>query len=251
MTDLNAATHFPEARVLVVDDEMEVRSVLMRFLNLSGYRADEAASGDQALEMLERTPYDVVVLDIRMPDMDGVEVMRRARQVRPGVPIIFLTGYATLETAIAALRSRATDYLLKPAGICDLAAAVACALQQRTQQDLLQVPSSERFLCVGPVSLDRERRVAIVEGAGDADAFGVELTVSEAALLAHLVQHPGIVLSCRELAQVALDYNNLSEREARNIIRPHIARLRKKIESDSANPRLIRTVPSRGYILSS
>jgi two-component system alkaline phosphatase synthesis response regulator PhoP len=247
MNNPTATTPFPEARVLVVDDEEGVRSVLARFLDLLGYRADEAASGHQALEMLERTPYDVIVLDIRLPGMDGVEVMHRARQVRPDLPIIFLTGHATLKSAVAAVKARATDYLFKPASTRDLATAIADALQQRAQGKRPRELTPERFLHAGSVTVDRKRRLAIVAQTGIAGSFNARLTASETALLIHLMQHPDIVLSCGELARSALDYD-VSDGEARSIVCPHICRLRKKIEPDPTHPRLIHTAPSKGYV---
>lgn len=270
MTDLIGTPPIPQARVLVVDDEARMRSALVRSLTLLGYSVDDAASGPQALEVLERTPYDVMVLDLRMPGMGGVEVMQRACQMCPDLSIIVLTGHATLESAISAVRSRAADYLLKPASVHDVAAAIASALQRRTEklhrQHLFHVmdqalgemrevealgerppmPSLGRFLRAGPVTLYREKRLVVVAQAGDAGGFSAELTVSEDALLAYLMQRPGAVLSCRELARSALGYE-IEAREARNIIRPHICRLRRKIEPDPAQPYLIRTVPGRGY----
>jgi DNA-binding response OmpR family regulator len=266
-----ATPPIPQARVLVVDDEAHVRSALVRSLGLLGYRASEAGSGHQALEMLERTPYDAMVLDMRMPGMDGVEVMRRACQVRPGLSIIVLTGHATLESAITAVKSGAVDYLLKPASLHDVAVAVASALRRCTErlrrQHLFQVigkaldemraiegsvdttptPTLKRFLYAGPVTLDREKRLAVVAGADGAGASDVELTVSEAALLACLMQRPGTVLSCRELARAALNYD-VEGQEAQGIVRPHVCRLRRKIEPHPAHPCLIRTIPGKGYL---
>jgi DNA-binding response OmpR family regulator len=217
---------------------------LVRFLNMLGYRADEAACGCQALEMLARTPYDVAVLDIRMPDLDGVEVMHRARQVHPDLAVIFLTGYGSLESAIAAVKGHAADYLVKPVSNRDLATAVASALQRRAQGGRLWSCAVERFLQAGPVTLDQERRCAIVmHTTGDSR---VELTASEIALLACLMQRPGVAVSCRELAWAALAYD-VSDEESQNLVRPHIARLRKKIEPEPGHLRLIRTVPGAGY----
>jgi two-component system KDP operon response regulator KdpE len=232
--------------VLVVDDETHVRSALARSLTLTGYCADEAASGPHALQMLERAPYDAMVLDIRMPGMDGVEVMSRACQLYPDLCIIILTGHAALESAIAAVRSRAADYLRKPASVRDIAAAIDRALQQRTQKEQAQAPTLGRFLRAGPITLDQEKCLAIV-ATGDAGSLIVKLTASESALLAQMIQHPNTILSCRELAQTALGYD-VSEQEARRIIRPHICRLRKKIEPDPDRPRLIRTAPGEGYL---
>jgi DNA-binding response OmpR family regulator len=238
----------PEARILFVDDDVQVRRTLARLLGLLGYHVDEASSGLQALQLLERELYDVAVLDIRMPGMDGVEVMHRAHQIYPDMAIIFLTGHATVESAVEAVRSHAVDYLLKPVSNRELAAAVARALQQRPKQEQPQVPAtSEQFMEVGIVTLDRKRQMTIVAGGDDADGFSVKLTGSEAALLACLMQRPGATVSCRELARDALDYD-VSDEEASAIIRPHISRLRKKIEFDPNQPRLILTIRGKCYL---
>jgi two-component system KDP operon response regulator KdpE len=266
MTRQAVTPPIPEARVLVVDDEPNVRSALTRSLTLLGYRADAASSGRQALGLLQRVTYDLMVLDLRMPGMDGVEVMQRARQVRPNLLIIVLTGHATLESAIAAVKSHATDYLIKPTSLHDVAAAVAAALQKRAEvlrrQYLLKVmdqtldalregeatdtelPTLERFLHVGPVTLDSEKRLIVV---GDSPARSAELTENEMSILAYLMGRPDRVVSSRELAHAALGYD-VTEQEARTIIRPHIFRLRRKVETDPKEPRLVRTVRGRGYL---
>lgn len=252
MNGLRSSAPFPEARVLVVDDEAEVRSALARLLDLLGYSADEAASGQEALEMLKRAPYDVLVLDIRMPGMGGVEVMQRARQTRPGLPVVFLTGYATLESAVAAVKAHAADYLFKPAGIHELADAVASALRERTHgrqpRALIDEHEDEdkRFVRAGPVTLDRQRCLAIVVEAGAGGSFTARLTASETALLAYLMRRPGVVSSASELARLALGYQ-VSDKEASDVIRPHISHLRKKIEPDPNHPYLLRTVHGKGY----
>jgi len=255
MTNLADVPSGLGARVLVVDDELHVRLPLARSLALQGYHADNAASGSQALEMLRCTHYDVLVLDIRMPGMDGVEVMRHARQVCPDLLVVILTGHATLESAITAVKCGAVDYLLKPASVHDLAAAVAGALHQRagkvrgteTPLPSSPTPDSKHLLHVGPVTLDLERHTVAVARAGASDEDSVRLTASETALLLHLMQHPDVVFPCRELARAALGYG-VSEQEARAIVCPHISRLRKKVESDPAHPCLIRTMPGNGYL---
>jgi DNA-binding response OmpR family regulator len=242
---------FPEAKILFVDDDIQVRRTLARLLGLLGYQVDEASSGQQALQMLEQSVYDVAVLDIRMPGMDGVEVMHHARQICPDLAIIFLTGHATVDSAVAAVRSHAVDYLLKPVSNRDLAAAVSQALQQRPQREPLKVScTSEQFLEVGCVTLDRKRRAVIVTGAEHTVELSNRLTNSEVALLSCLMQRPGVAVSCRQLAQDALDYH-VNEEEASTIIRPHISRLRKKIEFDPDQPRLILTVRGRRYLFNS
>ena len=246
MTDSTGVPPVAKARVLVVDDEVSVCTALARSLTLLGYSADAAVSGYEALEMLEGTAYDAVVLDIRMPGMNGIEVMQQACQMDPNLSIILLTGHASLESAIAAVRSRAADYLLKPVGVYGVAAAIERALE-RVREDVPKAPSPERFLRVGPVTLDRQRHEVHMVGVGDMGNIEVGLTVSESALLAHLMQHPHTVFSCCELARDVLGYE-VSKEDAQKIVRPHICRLRKKIEPDSGRPRLIRTTPGKGYL---
>jgi DNA-binding response OmpR family regulator len=255
----------PDARLLVVDDELNVRSALARALSLGGYRADQAGSGLQALRLLEQTPYDLMLLDIRMPEIDGIEVMQRARQLRPEILIIVLTGHASLESAIAALKSQAHDYLLKPVSVHDVVAAVTSALQKRAQmlrrQHLLDImdqtlealrdsdlpeqprPRLERFVRAGLVTLDTERRIAVI---GGASPVTIELTESETSILACLMERPQEVIANREIARLALGYD-VTEVEAQNIIRPHIFRLRAKLEVDPKDPQLVCTVRGRGY----
>lgn len=271
MTSASDTSVVPQPRVLVVDDEDHVRSALADSLYMQGYRADEACSGCQALEMLGRTDYDVMVLDLRMPGMDGVEVMRRAGRMCPDLGIVVLTGYPTLDTAISSIKLRAVDYLLKPASLQDVVAAVASALEKRKRElhhrrlvqvmdraleemreieaseDVLPTPALGRLLRAGPLVLDREKCQVAVSRDDDGYASQVELTLSETKLLACLMQHSGTVLPCSELARAALDYD-VEEQSAQGIIRPHICRLRKKIELDPDHPRLVRTVPGKGYL---
>ncbi len=258
-------------RILVVDDEPNIREGLVLALNLMGYRAEEAISGCEALKMLEGTPFDLMVLDMRMPEMDGIEVMQRARRICSDLPIIVLTGHATLDSAIAAVKSGATDYLLKPASLHDIAAAVGTVLRSRTEQlrrqhwlhvmdeamDALRQteappPSSppaempvERFLRAGPLALDRQKRLVIISSAPPHTA---KLTEGETLVLTSLMDRSEQVLTCRQLARAAWEYD-LDEFAAQSLIRPYIFSLRRKIESDPRNPQLLLTVRGRGYCL--
>jgi two-component system phosphate regulon response regulator OmpR len=238
-----AATSLPGAHVLVVDDEERVRSMLVRALTLLGYLTEGAASGYEALAALERDVYDVMVVDIRMPGMDGVELMRRARQMYPDLSIIVLTGHGTLDSAIAAIRSSAADYLFKPASIHDVATAVFDALQKRW--GALVTPTLKHVRRAGPVILDQDRCLVMVVKGDDLGGLNIQLTPSETTLLAHLMQHPGTVVSCQELA-CALGYD-LDEKEAQTIVWPHISHLRRKLNPDPEFPSLIHTVSGQGY----
>jgi DNA-binding response OmpR family regulator len=264
----------PEARILIVDDDANVLLAISRALKLKGYSyVDEAHNGPEAVEKLTRMPYDLMMLDIRMPEMDGMAVLQKAQQVRPNLLVIILTGHAAMESALSALKSgMVVDYLLKPASLDQVEAAVRKALRKRLsemqQRHSLEtaiaaleqlktdapVPQSgtlplplERFLHAGPVSLHRDNRQATLKWEGKIHT--ATLTASEENILALLMSRPGDVFSSRRIAREALSYE-LNENEAKSIVHPHIVRLRRKIEQDSKHPGLIRTVRGKGYTLS-
>lgn len=200
---------FP-ARILIVEDEPTTCSALTRALSLSGYQADGALSGQEALARLNAMPYDVMVLDLRLPDIGGIEVLERARQLQPDLLVIILTAYASLESAIAAVRAGAVDYILKPYSIRALEEVIAKALYRRREQlrrdHLLRViveaaeqlqqeepapavpiVAPGRFLRAGRITLDQEKRLVIVAGmTPSGENQTAQLTVNEAALLISL-----------------------------------------------------------------
>lgn len=261
------------AHILVVDDEDSVRDGLCWSLQLSGYQVEEAAAGPQALAILSGTTkhhcgvFDVMLLDMNMPGMGGVEVMEQAKLRQPDLAIIILTGHATLESAIAAVKAGASDYLLKPVSIPTLLAAVNRALiaraesvrQQRLVElmnqaaDMLRPPAvappaggePATGLRCGTLTLSLEKRLISVDGARPGAA---ELTEAEAAILQELMRHPDQVRTCRQLVKAAWGYDT-SEVEAAGMVRSHVFRLRKKIEVDPASPRFVKTVRGGGYFL--
>ena len=268
--DATLLTDGQPARVLVVDDELLIRSGLAQALSLSGYAADVADCGEEALAKLASTSYDVMILDLHMPGIHGVEVMHRAQAMWPQLSIIILTGHATLESAISAVKSGAADYLLKPASVHQVIEAVTRVLRERagerlqrrlvdtiTQaaEKLLQIeldpapvdpPKSPpvQLLHAHPLTLDVQRQTVVVED--EDQTRTASLTRSEAAVLAILVAQPDQVFSCRYLAHRAMDYD-LDEAVARKVIRPIVFRLRRKIETDLRQPRSIRTIRGSGY----
>jgi DNA-binding response OmpR family regulator len=261
-------------RVLVVDDEVDIRVPLVRALELSGFQADGVGSGQEALARLDREPFDVMLLDMQMPEMDGVQVMHRAHELQSDLLIVILTGHATLESAIAAVKSDAADYLLKPASVHDITAAIVRALKKRNEQerpkhllsrilDTLQqaehggsaletqpTPAPQTtlpklpFIRAGALALDQEKRMLSIEGT----ARLIELTEGEATILTLLMQKPDQVLSCREITRAAWNYD-LEEWEAQALVRPYVFRLRQKVEPVPSEPKFIRTVRGRGYLL--
>ncbi len=263
-------THKPyPARILVADDEANTRLALVRGLQLSGYQAEGAVNGREVLTKLEQGTFDLLVLDLQMPEVNGVQVMEYIRQRQLDLLVIVLTANATLENAIAAVKAGAVDYLLKPQRMAEVESAIWQALQrspkwQRNQlietlQQTLAVlkadehdpPSSPTARApqvdLPPMSwFDPERRQVILERANGRQV--VTLTADQAAILACLAAHPGKALSSREIACMALGCEEISEREAKHIVRLHILRLRRKIEADPDHPSLIQTVRGAGYL---
>ncbi len=272
------------ARLLVVDDEYNIRAMLTQAFQAMGYETDSVGSGPKALHLLQQNHYDLMILDMSMPVMDGIEVMRRAREWSPDLSIIVLTGHASVTSAIEAIRANADDYLTKPSSVHQIAAAALRALEKRAKElrqqrlvraalDVLQEPletdaalipsvpgtatttimpsstnptdKSGRYLEVGPLTLDRQKRSVTTH---DQPPRTAELTEGEMSVLELLMAHPDEVLSCRELASTVWDYA-ADEWEAQSVIRPYICRLRQKLEPVSDEPRFIRTVRRRGYLL--
>jgi DNA-binding response OmpR family regulator len=250
------------ARILIVDDEWATRHTLASLLKHTGYRIEEAASGREALERIRRQHFDLVILDLKMPEMDGTEVLRAARPLAPDTVFIILTAYGTLDSAVIAIRHGAFDYLLKPSSMPEIVRVVEAGLAQRRQKlaredpvALLeraleelkshggeQVPASapERFLQAPDVNVDVLRRLVVVCGKP------VDLTPTEYDILVYLLRHPDRVVSSRELV-AHLRGCELDEWDARVILRAHMHRLRHKLERDPSHPRIIFTVRGSGY----
>ncbi|MDX1521263.1 MAG: response regulator transcription factor [Anaerolineae bacterium] len=266
-----------KAQVLIVDDEADIRTALVRILNLEGYLAKAAGSGKMALTMLKEAAYDVLVLDLRMPRMSGMEVLKQVQQLYPDLCTIILTGEADIESAIAAAKTDAVvDFLLKPASNKEFVNAVARAVQKRTEQQrqmrvvqaaaqmlhTIHQPDNhangsappatsvappeklERFIQVHPLTLDRKKRLMTI--LDENPARMIELTKGEAAVLSTLMTHPNQVLSCRQLVEMALGYP-IAESDAESVIRPYIFRLRRKLEPSPRKPCMICTVRRQGY----
>jgi DNA-binding response OmpR family regulator len=218
-----------KTRLLIVDDEAHIRAALVRALSLVGYEVDEAASGQEALALLQREPYDLMVLDMILPGVEGIDVLRQAHQIQANVSIIILTGNASLESAIAAVKSAAVDYLLKPASIHDIIDAITNALQKQAasaQKEFLvdalgealervdsaessltlsQIPqrSQSRFVVTQPLCLDRSQRLVTID---DEPERSVDLSRGETAVLMSMMQNADQTLSCEQLVWLAWGY---------------------------------------------
>ena len=263
-----------DIQLLIVDDEPVIRTMLVRAFNLIGYIAEEAASGEEALTLLKTREYDVMVLDLCLPDIFGLDVLCKARELQPEVLVIILTGNASLQSAIAAMRSDAVDYLVKPVRFCEVAYSVTNALKKRealtgkvvnavdkalgelcrdseapfpAMTSTKKIPSRP-VIAVPPMQLDRNNKsVMFMNDSGHA---AIELSEGETAVLSSLMATPDQPLTCDQLVYSSWGYH-MDDYTAGNVIRPYIARLRKKLEPDPKNPQLICTVRGRGYRFSS
>jgi DNA-binding response OmpR family regulator len=206
-----------------------------------------------------------------MPDMDGIEVMKRLEKTGHSIPIIILTAYATLESAISAVKAGAVDYLIKPQHIQEILVAIEKALiknQSNQNNSAITVMMRESLAILKGQRLDdtelnhigkkpglkpkgvflelQEQRVIFVDEETQTKKI-FELTMQQASILQYLINAKGKVCSCRQIAESALNYPLMTEDEGRNLIRPHILRLRQKIEKDLSHPEIILTVRGRGY----
>lgn len=226
------------ARILIVDDEQDLLWALSRSLGTAGYEILTARTGSEALGLARRHRPDLVILDIMIPQPDGLEVCRRLRRdpVLTHVPILFLTARRSVEDRLRGLEDGGDDYLIKPFDIGELRARVA-ALLRRTRAG--QRPSS-RELIVGDIRLDPAMRQVVARGKN------VQLTPLEFDLLYHLMAHPGELFSSQELLQAV--WGHAPESRDYGLVRWHMMNLRQKVEADPDRPVYLKTVPRHGYL---
>jgi len=259
------------ARILIVDDEAVTRVSLLDAMRLEGYQVDTAASGEEAMSLLEkREPFDLVILDLKMPGMDGLEVAERIHATSSETVVILLTAFGTMETAIEAIRRGAHDYLLKPCPIPKILDSVQDGLSKRQQEqrrlqlvehlkqtvaalDAMDQPedigvlgdqTSDRFLRVRDVVVDLQKHIATRQDEP------LDLTPTEFKVLCCLMETPDEVWSPEDLVTRTRGYDADTE-GARAIIRVHIRRLRKKLEPDPAEPVYVINVRGIGYMFAS
>jgi two-component system, OmpR family, KDP operon response regulator KdpE len=220
-------------RVLVVDDELAIRRFLRASLSAQGYQLFEAASGREALEAAATERPDLIILDLGLPDFDGVEVTRRLREWSK-VPVLILSVRDQDEQKIAALDAGADDYLTKPFSMGELLARMRVAMRHAAQ------PAEEPVVTAGDLTVDVAHRVTTVGGRE------VALTPVEYTLLKTLALHAGRVMTHGQLLR---EVWGPGYDQGGNLLRVNISKLRHKIEPDPARPRYIVTEPGVGYRL--
>ncbi len=257
------------ARILVVDDEPNIRLTLGALLKRAGHTVMEAEDGAAAVALLDLHPFDLLLVDLKMPGMGGMEVVAAARARQPDIAIIVLTGHGSLDTAIEGLHQGIFDYLLKTTAPAQVIERVQAGLEARAQalrqRQLLDVVGSAvqelrgeqpaqqpeqqgstpggRYITLGDLQLDPWRQEAKL-----ADRR-LPLTPTEFRVLLCLAEHAGTALSYTQLVRGAQGYDT-TEDEAAELIKPHIHHLRQKLEPNASAPRYILTVRGKGYMLS-
>jgi two-component system response regulator MprA len=218
-------------RVLVVEDDPAIARVLELELGEAGYRVEVTVAGADGLSAMERERPDLVVLDVRLPDMDGLTVCRRARRSGHDMPILMLTALDRVGDRVVGLDAGADDYLAKPFAIEELLARLR-ALQRRAGGD-------QTTLKAGPVHLDLDSREVTVDG------NAVELTAREFDLLAFLMHAPGRVFTREQIYEGVWGFSYLGESK---VIDFFVSALRRKLDTDPSSS-IIRTVRGVGYTI--
>jgi two-component system response regulator ResD len=223
-------------RVLLVDDDPDVAEVVLAYLRRDGIEAAHADDGLKALESARRVPPDLVILDLMLPGLDGLEVCRRLRADAPDLPVVMLTARGEEADRIAGLEVGADDYVVKPFSPRELALRVASVLRRSAARGGGDAASAA-VLDDGDLLIDTAARTASRQG------VPLSLTVREFDLLAYFLSRPGVALRREELMRDVWgwDFGDLST------VTVHVRRLREKVEADPAAPTRIVTVWGVGY----
>ena len=225
--------------ILIIEDDEEIADLVEIHLKDLGYRLDRAADGLSGLEKGLSYPYSLIILDLMLPGMDGLEVCRRIREKDKNLPILMLTSKSEELDKVLGLELGADDYVTKPFGIRELVARIK-ALIRRTHGEAADgaAPTGARTLIFGALAIDLDKRKVSLVGER------VELTAKEFDLLALFASKPGRAYSRDQLLEQVWGYQFSGYRHTVN---SHINRLRAKIERDPAQPRFIKTVWGVGY----
>ncbi|HEY7018366.1 MAG TPA: response regulator transcription factor [Gaiellaceae bacterium] len=222
-------------RILVVEDELTIADALSYALRGEGHEVETVEDGERAIAAAGERPFDLILLDLMLPGVSGIEVCRRLRS-ESAVPIIVLTARDSEVDRVVGLEAGADDYLTKPFSMSELLARVRAILRRRE----LDAGEASAVRSVGALRLDLERYEATVDGEP------VQLTQSELKLLAFLARSPGRVYSRREIMQHLWESEYVGDERAADL---HVSNIRRKIERDPEDPERLVTVRGAGYKL--
>ena len=231
-------------KILVVDDEATLRHFLRLSLEEYGYQVLEAANGETAMRLISQEDFDVALVDLQLTDMDGLDIMRHLRRTAPHTNVIILTGHATVNSAVEALRQGAHDYLTKPCDTAELLASVADGIARRSATPPVTRLNQSKVLEVKGLKLNQASRQVSRNGEV------INLTPTEFDILSTLMAQPNTAIDAITLVKQVRGYE-ATEADARAIARVHVHRLRQKLETDPSNPEYVITVAGGRYLLSS
>jgi len=222
-----------KGNILVVDDEPQITRVLKTTLSSHGYGTRTAADGEEALQMMKEWSPDLLITDLRMPNMDGLELCRRVR-ANSQIPIIILSVRGEEKIKVQALDAGADDYVTKPFSTNELLARVRAALRRSSAKEESEV----QVVAIGDFHIDLQSRSVLVKNRS------LHLTPKEFDLLVYLARHPGKVITHRALLAAIWGENSVQQPE---YLRVFVGHLRKKLEADDGSSRYIVTEPWVGY----
>ncbi len=222
------------SRILVVDDEPSITEFVSYALRKEGFQTDVAGNGEEAFALAQKNPYDLFVLDIMLPGMDGYELCRRIRS-KTSAPVLFLSARDTELDKVVGLEIGGDDYLAKPFGVRELIARVRALLRRGQLSDL---PETENIIKASGITLDEDAHMAF------GDRGEISLTPREFELLASLMKNAGKVVSREDLLRDAWGWEYLTETKT---VDTHIKRLRDKIDAAGYDAGLVETVRGYGY----
>lgn len=226
-------------KILVVDDEVSIVKLVQFNLEKEGFQVEVAYDGQMALDMMKNGFPDLLVLDLMLPKVDGLEVCRRLRQEKKHIPILMLTAKTDEFDKVLGLELGADDYMTKPFSPRELTARVKAILRRvDALKGADQEEEKERLMVVGELVIDPEGYVISRNG------LEIDLTPKEFELLLYMANHRGKVLSRDQLLNAVWNYDYIGDSR---IVDVHVSHLREKIETDSRNPIYIKTVRGIGY----
>ncbi len=224
-------------RILLIEDDGDIAALLSRHLNDSGAQVKHVTSGESGLELIGTSNWDLVILDLGLPGIDGIDVAAKIKQLRPSLPIMVVTARSSELDRVSGLDAGADDYVIKPFSMLELVARVRAVFRRLDNQE---AKVSDRALVAGDLVLDLDTHAVLIHGKS------IALTAREFGLLGEFVAHPGKVFRRGELLERVwgTQYEGY-----RHTVNTHINRLRAKIELDPHNPNYIQTVWGVGYKL--
>ena len=248
-----------KARILVVDDEDIARLSLLRILQLEGYEVTAVGDGETALRELARSAYDLMIIDLHMRGLGGLDVVTQTADLYPNLKVVILTAFGSMDTAIQALRYRVSDYLIKPAAPKDILTSLDRALRGESTPTAETAINEHRAVNRVPVAASKPYEQTVFHASNGVvidcmrrsitwQEVIIHLTPTEAKIIGVLLENNALVVRHQELVQKAYGYR-VGAGEAAKILRPILSRLNTKLENIPGGGEWIRSIRGSGYLL--